>query len=331
MKLNEIISKLEKVYPCSNKEEWDNVGLLLGKRTSEIKKIQISLDVTMKVIENAVENNVDLIISHHPLIFSPIKEINDGSILGNKILKLIENKIAVYSMHTNLDSTIFGLNDFVGKILGFVDGKVMDPVKQNLYKVELSLKDLEKAKKILDKENLEEYNEVSFLEKKISIVDKKEIVDGIIGKLRAKSIIKDCIIYKLENKYLKNGIGRIYSLKDRKKLVEVIDDLKEKLKIKTLIVSGYAIEDKVIKKIALVNGSGSSYWKKAKRLGADVLITGDLKYHDALDAKEEGMYIIDIGHYESEHFFNILIEEVLKEINDIELLVFNDEPVLKKL
>lgn len=134
MKLSEIISRLEEKFPRQNAESWDNVGLLIGNRENEIKKIQISLDVTMRVIENAVENNVDLIISHHPFIFSPIKDINNDSVIGRKILKLIENKIAVYSLHTNLDSTMLGLNDLVGEKLGFVNGKIIDPVKENFYR-----------------------------------------------------------------------------------------------------------------------------------------------------------------------------------------------------
>ena len=134
MKLSEIISRLEEKFPRQNAESWDNVGLLIGNRESEIKNIQISLDVTVKAVEKAVENKVDLIISHHPFIFSPLKEINNDTVIGDKILKLIENKIAVYSLHTNLDSSEFGLNDFVGEKLGFNKGKIVDPVKENLYK-----------------------------------------------------------------------------------------------------------------------------------------------------------------------------------------------------
>ncbi|WP_300356852.1 Nif3-like dinuclear metal center hexameric protein, partial [Fusobacterium sp.] len=98
MKLSEIISRLEAKFPKQNAESWDNVGLLVGNKNNDIKKIQISLDVTSKVIDEAIKNKVDLIISHHPLIFSAIKEINTDSLIGEKILKLIENKISVYSL-----------------------------------------------------------------------------------------------------------------------------------------------------------------------------------------------------------------------------------------
>lgn len=331
MKLSEIISKLEKRYPLYNKESWDNVGLLVGRKNKEVKKIQISLDVTSKVIEEAIKNNVDLIISHHPIIFSSLKEINDGTILGKKLMDLIENKIAVYSLHTNLDSTIFGLNDLVGEKLGLKNGKIIDEIKENLYRLEIYPVDNEKVKEILAKEQIDFECIENQTRDKISVIDKKEELLKIVSKLKGKSLVDESCMYMLENKYTKNGIGRLYSLDKREKLISFIDVIKEKFGLETLTISGYNFNEKEIKKIAIVNGAGSSYWKKAKRMGADVLITGDLKYHEALDAKEEGMYIIDVGHYESEHFFDILIKDCLGEISGLELYSYNDEAVLMKI
>ena len=332
MKLSEIISRLEEKFPRQNAESWDNVGLLIGNRENEIKKIQISLDVTMRVIENAVENNVDLIISHHPFIFSPIKDINNDSIIGRKILKLIENKIAVYSLHTNLDSTMLGLNDLAGEKLGFVSGKIIDPVKENFYRGEFYSDNREKAEEELQKENISFKTEFHREETKFIFVHKKEKVYSVLEKLNRKSLIQgEYFIFELENKYIESGIGRVYSLDKKENLLDVIKDIKEKLNLENAVISGYDIEKAVIKKIAVVNGAGSSYWKKAKRMGADLLITGDLKYHEALDAKEEGMYILDVGHYESEHFFNILIEKILAELSGVEYFIYNDEPVLKRI
>lgn len=332
MKLSEIINPLEKVFPKSNMEEWDNVGLMIGDRDMEIKKIQISLDVTMNVIDNAIKNNIDLIISHHPFIFNPIKNINTDSLLGRKILKLIENKTAVYSLHTNLDSSKNGLNDFVGEIIGLKDGKIIDPVKENYYKAVFSTCDIEKTENELKKESV---NFDKDGDEKFILVLKKDKLYNVIEKLKTKSLVNDDInIVKLENSYGDKGIGRIYSLKEKTKLSTIIEEVKEKFEIKSVIVSGNNIEEAIIKKIAIVNGAGSSYWKKAKRMGADLLITGDLKYHEALDAKEEGMYIMDIGHYESERFFYNIILNELKNIvknGNLEISVFNDEPVLKKM
>ena len=101
MKAREIINILEKKFPRSNAEEWDNVGLLIGDYDKEIKKIQFSIDATVEAIENAISKNVDMIITHHPVIFKAIKNINEQEILGKKIRALIKNDINVYSIHTN--------------------------------------------------------------------------------------------------------------------------------------------------------------------------------------------------------------------------------------
>lgn len=256
MKLDTIISILEKKFPRSYAEKWDNVGLLIGRKDLEVNKIQLSLDVTEEVIDNAIENNVNLIISHHPIIFKDIKQINSDSVLGRKILKLIENKIAVYSMHTNLDSAVDGLNELVGEKLGLMSGEIIDK---------------------------EIRNEVEY------------------------------------------GIGRIYSLEKKIEIDYFLKHLKFSLNLTKIIVAGK--REKMIEKIAIVNGSGSEYWKKSRVLGADILITGDLRYHDALEAKENGMIIVDVGHYESESFFYELIIKEMKKIQDIEILIFNDKPV----
>ena len=258
MILNEIIKVLEKKFPVTNKEEWDNVGLMIGRRQNEIKKIQLSLDVTMETIDNAIKNGVDLIISHHPMIFSGVKKINSDTIIGEKIIKAIENNIAVYSLHTNLDSTKDGLNDYVGKKLNLIDGKIIDEINEN-----------------------------------------------------------------------ESGIGRVYSLSEKIKFSDFLEKIKENFLTNNLRVAGKNLDELLIKKVSIVNGAGSSYWRKAKKMGADLLITGDLKYHEALDAKEEGMYILDAGHYESEHFFHMIIGDILENFSGIEYYVFNDEPAMK--
>lgn len=260
MILNNIIKILENKFPESNREEWDNVGLIVGRRKKEIKKIQISLDITKNCLEKAIKNNVDLIISHHPFIFSGIKKINSDTVLGEKILKAIENNIAIYSMHTNLDSSRNGLNDYVGEKLELINGKVIDEINE----------------------------------------------EG-------------------------NGIGRVYSLKEKINFFEFLERIKKNFLTNNLRIVGRDLENVTLKKVAIVNGAGSSYWKKAKKMGADLLITGDVKYHEALDALEDGFCIIDVGHYETECFFGKLILDELKQYEELEVIEFNDEPIFNKV
>ncbi|MDX8335269.1 MULTISPECIES: Nif3-like dinuclear metal center hexameric protein [Cetobacterium] len=262
MKLSKLISFLEDKFPAFLSEEWDNVGLLVGKRDLKINGILLSLDITEKVIDKAIECGANLIITHHPMIFKPMKNITTDSLTGKKIIRLIENGISVYSMHTNLDSGKNGLNDFLGEnILGFKNGKILDSIEKNGREF---------------------------------------------------------------------GIGRVYKLENILTIENLSQLLKEKLKLNSINIVK-SNEEKEIKKVALISGAGASYWRKAKKLGAQVLITGDVKYHEAMDAKEENFSLIDIGHFESEWIFSNLLEDLIKKEFEIDIKIFNDGPVFEKM
>ena len=124
MKLTELIDKLNEKFPENICESWDNVGLLLGDKDKEVKKVLIALEVNSKAIDKAIQERVDVIISHHPLIFKSLKKITKDDMIGSRIMRLLKNDIAVYAMHTNLDSATDGLNDYVFKLLD-LDAKRM--------------------------------------------------------------------------------------------------------------------------------------------------------------------------------------------------------------
>ena len=257
LKVKDIIGNLEKKYPKVNAENWDNVGLIVGKLNQEVRKVQLSLDATDKAIENAIKNSADLIITHHPMIFKPVKTITTMDNLGRKIIKLIENNKSLYAMHTNLDSSKNGLNDYILNLLGVENSKVIDV---NEFDSEV-------------------------------------------------------------------GIGRLYTLSKEMSIDEYATFVKNSLKIKNIRIISENRE-KIIKKIALINGSGMSYWRKVKSLGADLFITGDIGYHDALDAKEAGINVFDIGHFESENCFVELLRKDIEGMG-IEVITFNDGPVFE--
>lgn len=257
LKVKDIIGNLEKKYPKANAESWDNVGLIVGKLNQEVRKVQLSLDTTDKVIENAIKNSADLIITHHPMIFKPVKTITTMDNLGRKIIKLIENNKSLYAMHTNLDSSKDGLNDYILNLLEVENSKVID-------------------------------------------------------------------VNEFDNEV---GIGRLYTLSKEMNIDEYATFVKNSLKIKNIRIISENRE-KIIKKVALINGSGMSYWRKVKSLGADLFITGDIGYHDALDAKEAGINVFDIGHFESENCFVELLRKDIKGMG-IEVITFNDGPVFE--
>ena len=272
MRLKKIIKQLEGKFPLELAEEWDNVGLLLDSTRREIKSIMLCLDITRDVVDKAVANKVDLIISHHPFIFSPLKKITTDEVNGEKILKLARNNIAVYSMHTNIDSGIGGLNDFIIKKIG-QEGKVF--VISDNRCVEL---------------------------RKLVIGDLIDAKDKIINPLR------------------------IQKLKSAITIEELCKIIKEKLCIPNVRVVGDTA--KLVKSYAICTGSGMSFSGNVKKK-ADVFITGDLKYHESLDASELNQTIIDLGHYESEYLFVELLEENLKTFFDGTILKEYGQAVFK--
>ncbi|MBU0278128.1 Nif3-like dinuclear metal center hexameric protein [Gemella sp. zg-1178] len=115
--VEEIYNKIKNLADEKLAENWDNVGILLGDKQQEVKNILVCLDVTTDVVEEAISNNIDLIISHHPLIFKAIKKLQFDDFKSNIIKNLIKNDISVISAHTNLDSAEFGLNQYLANIL----------------------------------------------------------------------------------------------------------------------------------------------------------------------------------------------------------------------
>lgn len=123
--VNDIIKIMDSIAPREMAESWDNAGFLLGRRDNPVKKIMVALDVSPEVVEQAVAQKADMLVTHHPPIFKPLKSICDNSWQSALLLKCIENGIAVYSAHTSLDSVIGGVNDVLAEKLGLNNIKVL--------------------------------------------------------------------------------------------------------------------------------------------------------------------------------------------------------------
>lgn len=237
MKCYEIIEYLEEVSPKSFAESWDNVGLLCGREEKEVSSVYIALDATREVIEEAVRLEADMLLTHHPMIFRPMKQISGQHFIGDKILTLAEHKMCCYAMHTNFD--VMGMADAVAEQLGLSDRKVLSVT----YEDELS----------------------------------------------------------------KEGIGRSGILPAPMTLAECAEYVKSRCKVEQVKVYGMPAETIVM--AAVCPGSGKSSIEDAVRQGADVLITGDIDHHDGIDAVEQGLAIIDAGHYGLEKIFVPYMEE----------------------
>ena len=353
MLLKALIKNIESKYPLNLAYDWDNVGLLVGDLDMNIEKVLVVLEVNEKVIDEAIEKNIDLIIAHHPFIFKKMNKINTMDLKGRLIHKLIKNDIAIYSMHTNFDIAYDGLNDYFMKLMGFENSKVLDITNsETLYKLAVYVPNthVDKVKNALYNSgagNIGNYSHCSFStqgigsfkpldnsnpyigslgevelveEVKIEIIVPQKVLGGVISSMISAHPYEEVAydIYKLENKGNSVGLGRVSKLKDSITLEELCNKIKQKLNMDYIRVVGN-LNDK-ISKVSVVTGSGSDMFKKAKKCGADVLITGDMKYHEAQDALDIGMNVIDCGHFDTEDIFKDAISVYLENIEGIEII-----------
>jgi dinuclear metal center YbgI/SA1388 family protein len=127
MKTQQILDILQSIAPLQLSEDWDNVGLLIGWSDSDIRRVMTTLDVTDATLQEAIERKADLIVSHHPLPFRPLKAITTDTLSGRLICKALQHRISIYSPHTAWDNTSGGINDQLGDIIGMIDRKPMTP------------------------------------------------------------------------------------------------------------------------------------------------------------------------------------------------------------
>ncbi|KMT21668.1 Nif3-like dinuclear metal center hexameric protein [Clostridium cylindrosporum] len=353
----DLCNLIEKKFPLNLAEDYDNVGMLLGRKDKDIKKVLVALEVTEKVIDEAIDNEIDLIITHHPLIFKPLKKITDSSYIENMILKLIENKIGLYSLHTNFDTASGGMNDILCDKLGLVDTGLLCKNKfLNLYKVVVYVpKGYED--KVRDKMmnsgagHIGEYSHCSFNTEGIGTFKPLDGTNPFIGEagilerveeIKIETIVPEdklnCLvsqmisahpyeevaydIYPLKNK-IDYGIGRSGYLKNKMNFIEFCNFIKEKFKLDNIIVSGDF--EKTIRKIAVVGGSGSDLLTAALKSGCDCLVTGDVKHHSALDYSNMGINIIDLTHYGSEIVFKESFKDFLEKETNLNIVLSSED------
>ncbi|MGI6092459.1 MAG: Nif3-like dinuclear metal center hexameric protein [Veillonellaceae bacterium] len=333
IKCQSIINELEKLAPRDLAEDWDNVGLLVGSPDQDISKILIALDVTDNVVDQAITNNSDMIVTHHPLIFKGIKNIRTDLPHGKLLAKLIKNDIAVYTAHTNLDIAAGGINDILASKLNLTNVQSLSPGhSEKLLKLAVFVPDthaeavraaicdagaghvgnyshctfqtdgtgtfmpLEGTNPFLGSQGeLEQVREVR-LETVMSEKICNKVIKAMLKAHPYEEVAYD--LYQLANTRPQLGLGRIGSLSAPKSLAEFVDEVKQALGINLVNVAGP--ENKSIWKVAVCGGSGASLIHSAAFAGADVLVTGDVKYHEAQEAVAAGIVIVDAGHFATE-------------------------------
>ena len=342
MKVKDIISAIEEIAPLSYQESYDNAGLIVGKYDCELTGALICLDVVEEVVEEAIAKGLNLIISHHPIVFKGLKRFNGNNYVERTVMLAIQNNIAIYSAHTNLDSVKGGVSDKMCDVLGLINRRILDPVSEDLKKL-ITYVPSEKAEEVRHSlfeagaGQIGKYDSCSFntkgegtfkanegtspyvgkqgelhyeSETRIETIFPKHLQGKVINALHRSHPYEELAydIYSLDNKNPQVGLGMIGELETP------MDSEAFLLKLKHLFNCGgirhtSIIKDK-IKKVALCGGSGSFLLGKAKSAKADIYITGDFKYHEFFDA-EGKLIIADIGHYESEQFTREIFYEIV--------------------
>lgn len=354
MTIDTIIKYLESWAPKEISWERDNVGLQVGNKEQALTNILLCLDVNENVVEEAIKKRCNLIISHHPLLFNPLKNIRPGSRISELVTMLIKNDITLYSAHTNLDFTKDGVSFQLAKKLRLNSIRFLKNLSDNLIKLVVFVpKDyVESVAEAIHSNGggiIGEYSNCSFRingkgtfkgsDKSNPSVGKKgkiEFVDEVRLEILVNNFDLPAIIqamkvahpyeevaydlYTLKNENVNFGMGAIGQLAQALSQKDFLEYVSQNLGIKNF---RYTKGKNKIKNVAVCGGSGSDLLNTAISAKADAFITADIKYHTFQDA-EDNLLLIDAGHYETEIF---ILDELKLRLDN--LLKNNKSKVLK--
>lgn len=228
-KISEVIEYLDAQFHPEYQESYDNAGFLLGNPSTQCTGVLTAVDLTEEVIDESITVGANLIVTHHPFIFSGVKKITPHDTVGRMIFKLIGNGISVYAAHTNLDNLPQGINGILGQRLGLTDCHILQPM-----------------------------------------TDHDNLGAGMVG-LLPHPVATDQFL-----RQVKDILG-------------------------LPVIRHSTIVTPTVQRIAICGGAGAFLIGAAQKSGADIYLTGDLKYHDF--QRPEGRIILaDIGHFESEQY-----------------------------
>ena len=365
MKKREIIKLIEDWAPGGAAWQKDNPGLQVGYPEHEVKNILICLEVTQRTIKEAIRKKCNLIISHHPLIFNPLKRITPETDKVSQIItELIKNEITLFSAHTNLDFTRDGVSYQLAQKLGLKNIKFLKNLEENQKKLVVfvpasHLSDVSEALFNAGGGIIGEYSACSFRvrgegtflgsDKTNPVLGEKgkfEKVDEVrlevlVNNWNLQKVLSALLkthpyeepaydIYPLDNKNVNFGMGAVGELDFTLSTELFLESISTKLDIKNLRYTPGRKQG--IKKVAVCGGSGSDLLFEAISSGADAFITADIKYHTYHDA-EGKILLVDAGHYETEAVIldeiKSRVESYTKQENPIKVYIFKETNPIK--
>ncbi|MDF2566746.1 MAG: hypothetical protein K0R90_202 [Oscillospiraceae bacterium] len=339
--VRDVYSYINEIAPLRLAEKWDNCGLIVGDMDRQVRNCMVVLDVTQAVIDEACENAVDLIISHHPIIFEAQKQILSQSL----VYKLIQNGISVISAHTNLDIAQGGINDVLAERLGLKKTKVLEVTDCTYdYKI-ITFAPKEYEQKVKDAMSLagagklENYSSCAFVSRGEGSFLPMEGSNAFIGQVGEIETVEESRIEMIcpwqslssvlnamlkahpyeqpafdvfENHAIKreDGIGRVGELEKEQSPEQFASFVKNVLGCERV---RFSKGKDTVKKVAICSGAGSSVFKHAVSMEADAFVSGDIKHDVMVDAKKFGITVIDAGHFETENIIIEVLEEHLSQ------------------
>jgi len=343
-RIQDVISYLDRLAPPSYQESYDNASLICGDRNTELNGIVCALDCTEAVVDEAIKLGANLIVAHHPIVFKGLKSLTGRNYIERTVIKAIKNDIAIFAIHTNLDHVATGVNKRICDRLGLTDTKILQPKKQILSKMVFFVP-IEEKGKVLDAVfaagagQIGEYKDCSFQvegigtftpsdqsnpyvgqpgvpqferEARIEVILPSYLSNTVIAAMKKVHPYEEVAFYLsvLENENQEVGAGMVGMLENPMNGNEFLVFLKEKMNL--TVLKHTKLVNRKINKIAVCGGAGVFLLPEAKRSGADVFVTSDVKYHEFFDAEDQ-LVLCDIGHYESEIFTKELLGELLSQ------------------
>mgnify|MGYP000035899824 CR=1 FL=1 len=344
MKIKEILNALEMFAPLPLQDGFDNAGLQIGLTDAEATGALLCLDVTEAVVDEAITLGYNLIVSHHPLIFKGFKSVTGKDYVERCVIKAIKNDIVIYSMHTNLDNALQGVNYKIAEKIGLKQVRILEPKENALLKLVtyVPVKQADKVRNALFEAGcgcIGNYDACSynvegkgtfragegthpFCGKTGELHTEEEVrIETILPAYRKAAATKVLLsahpyeepafdFYPVENVWNQAGAGVIGELEEPETEGDFLRRIKQTFEVGCLKHS--RLTGRLIQKVALCGGAGAFLLPRAVSSHADVFITGEVKYHDYF-FYENSILVTEIGHYESEQYTKDLIYSLLSK------------------
>lgn len=342
-RIQDLVGLIHKLYAPELAEDWDNVGLQVGDPGRALDRVMVALDPGLEAVEAARDAGAQALVTHHPLLFKPVKRLTPDDAVGKVLWAAVRDDVAIISAHTNLDCAVDGLNSWLAQKMGVEQAVPLQAVAGDYLKlvvfVPVGHEDaVADALFSAGGGQIGAYDQCSFrssgegtfrpgpgTQPYIGTVGQREKaeevrLETIIPKRKLLRVLEKMqkahpyeeVAYDLlplQNQVPGAGLGRIGRLAQQVSLGEFAARVKDSLGCDHLRLIG--ADQMPVRKVALCGGSGAFLLQTAHRQGADVLVTGDVKYHEARQAEELGIALIDAGHFATEQ---LMIEQVTQSL-----------------